>query len=497
MADNAPPVLIDAASSEAAIMAKLSATDGIFAASQRDSTWASSFTLNLSPSEMVSRSTGGRVVFNIEKTPAHTYLFLQDVKLVLNIKMTFQNGKAPPTTMRVAPICDFANTMFGGLTVYINESSIPSCNNGYYHYLNYFNKVLNNNTDRKNTILTPSGYYEDLAGDKGTGWFEYDSTLPGSGWKKRREMFGQWVPAPEAGGEPTFHYLEHEVTVIGEPQHELKSQRVPLPPGVGARLEFIPLSAGHAIQSNQEDAEVCQQKNLDLEVTKATLIVPYKVMEARLSLEVEKILKKHPLELNMKRVDIRTYAMAAGQQNFYQDLTVSKTGVNPDRILVAICNGHQMSNPYGVSPFFFANYIPGKPDATTGKHDDRAFLTSTRLKVNATDVDAWESRGSPTEVYLKHYLNLFETLGLSNSETGLNLPYHEYLNGKFFMMYDLTKSKRAATSGDVRPQATEGMVRLELYFDRELPASAYIVVASEYHTRLQIDYNRNTFYTPI
>ena len=81
-------------------------------------------------------------------------------------------------------------------------------------------------------------------------------------------------------------------------------------------------------------------------------------------------------------------------------------------------------------------------------------------------------------------LNLF--LGLLSSTTGNNLTLGEFLNGFFFVVFDLTTSSDAAADFVV-PAVRQGNLNLQVTFSGATPLELTLIVYAEYPTLIKMD----------
>ena len=89
--------------------------------------------------------------------------------------------------------------------------------------------------------------------------------------------------------------------------------------------------------------------------------------------------------------------------------------------------------------------------------------------------------------YIQLYNNLFEGLGISNDDVGLDLTREQYKKHPL-MVYNLREIKE----GFGIPKY--GNVKIDLRFKNALTSSVTVILYAEYQSVLHIDKNKNVFY---
>ena len=468
----------------------VSSSQGLFASVRKDGTWTKCWNYVCEPSEAITQS---RLVFNVPRLDSDNFCFLQDMRLFLNVKLQDKDGNAVDKNESFAPICDFGNALFSSVKLFLNETQVSSGNNGLYHYQSYIRNLTNNSSDRKKGILQAQGYYEDSAGKTGNGWRKMIEDHD-QGWFRRRGLFGVFRQSGGSEGTDIFIYDGRSADVVSDLCTDFKAQNAPLLNGVAIRLELLRNAPGFCIQSNYDKKAEGLNKGIRLVIERATLVVPVRTMAPSLSANLEKLLSQKPQEYHTMRTDIRKITLAKGQSDFTID-NLKQSAISPDRLMVAIIAGQFCNDPYGVSPFYFTNYVPGGMEAD-GKdaEADRAYLTSMRLLLNNESLENVDMSEDSSRLALRQFLLLYESLGYNNSETACEIDLKSFPEGFFLVLYDLTASKRAALSGPVRQEARQGALKLQLHFSKALPQTSYLLVLGEYHTKVVIDKNRNVSY---
>lgn len=471
----------------------VSDSEGFFRKIKKDSTWANSWTMNLTPAAAITRE---RITFHIPKLDGDNFPFLNDMKIKLRVKIVSEGpDKKPPATQDIAPINNIANSMFNNVKLYLNETQVSSSTNGLYPYWAYVSALVNNNEDRKLGLMQLFGYYEDHH------WDNLQEGSVTSGWFRRRELFGQ---LKITGDTYRFDYDSKKiVTLYADVMTEFKGSTVPMLNLVGGRLEVYLNRPGFYMQSGAGNTTNCNMNKYYLDIVSAELLVNVKTMNASLSANLEKHLSSTPQVYQTTRMDMRKIMMPAGQFSFTTD-NIKQTLVAPDRVMLFLLPNHYIDAQYGTSALRMNNYIgeqvtwhPGDAGRPGENRDDvtkRAYLTHVKMSLNNESLEPSEGGNTADELMRRKCMEFYQNQGMMDAESPVRISPASYADGKFVMLYDLTKSKRAALAGPLRQEAKQGNLKLEMTFSKELPTNAFLMVMSEFHSSVTVDKNRNVVY---
>lgn len=472
----------------------VSDSEGFFRKIQKDSTWTNSWTMSLTPSATITQD---RITFNIPKLDGDNFPFLNDMKVKLRVRLTSPVGgiEQPKDDADIAPINNIGNSMFNNVKLYLNETQVSSSTNGLYPYWAYLNAMVNNNEDRKLGLMQLFGYYEDHY------WDNMPTTNVMSGWLRRRNLFGTLT---KTGDEVTFKYDgEKIVTVYADIMTEFKGTTVPMLNLVGGRLEIYLNRPGFYIQSGAKNMNDCVADKYYLKIVSAELFVNVKTMNPSLSASLEKHLISTPQVYHTTRMDMRKILIPAGQTSFTTD-NIKQTLVSPDRLMLFIVPNHYVDSEYGTSALRMNNYIgtqvkyiPPQGPTPGGNRDQahkRAYLTGVKLSLNNESLEPSEGGNSADELSRRKCMEFYQNQGMMDAESPVRISPENFADGRFVMLYDLTRSKRAALAGPIRQEAKQGNLKLELTFDKSLPTNSFLMVMSEFHSAVTVDKNRNVMY---
>lgn len=446
-----------------------------------DSTWINNWTYTCQPSAAINDT---QITFQFPKFVGDNFPFIQKMKLKLRMKLVDENGDPPERNQTVCPINLFGKTLFSSVKLFLNETQVTAGANGLFPYLAYVEALINNGTDKKRGAMQLGGYYEDDI----ECWNQMDDTQEGPGWGERRSLFGELkiVGSGEAAVFQ-FDYRANEVTTIVEVNTEFSGCSTPMLNMVGGRLELMLNRPEFYLQCEADNVDDCVEKKYRLEIGMAELLIPVKTMSPTLCQGIEKTLSTKNQEYNTTRMDLRKIALAKGVSTFTTD-NVKQCATSPDRMYLFLIPEAALSRAFGTSALRMCNYV-GETVKT------RAYLKSMRMTLNNESLESSEVAGDAVALDVRKLFEFYENMGMWDSDTATRIGKDEYAQGKYVVVYDLTKAKRAALSrGVIKPEAKDGALKLDLIFNKELPENAFLFVISEFHSKVVVDKNRNVTY---
>ena len=239
----------------------------------------------------------------------------------------------------------------------------------------------------------------------------------------------------------------------------------------------------------EEDFET---KKYRIDIVEAELQIPVRTMQASLDLKLEQLLAKSPMVYRTVRMDMMKVDIPLGATG-YTNTSLKSATLCPDRMFFAFVPEYQMSGKTGCNSYRFSAVI-SKENAAMDD-EDNASLIDMKLYINSELLESYDTN-TRADTLKRKYLELNNSLGntrLSDSSVSFGIP--DYANLKFVVGYDLTVSKNAALLGpDVRGVNKDGAMKLDLKFDKPIPAKVWLLVFSEYHSKVEIDKNRNVSY---
>ena len=445
-----------------------------------DKTWEKTGTLDVKPSSIIE---GTSIHFCVDKQYADCFMFLNDMRVSFAVKLVDKEGNEPGTDTVVAPIANFPSALISSVSMYLNETQISSGTSNNYPYWAYTNVLLGESIDKKAHYRSVYGFYEDS--DK---WWMPD---PGKiGWEARRLIFGKY------GADGAFKYTKETKCFMADIMTDFSACDLPMVPKVGMRLDLTLNSPSFYLTTLTSKRDASVSKGYQLKIVDATLSIDIRKLTSSLALDLErKMMKGEKLVYRTKRVDIRRLPLHENQTSFTSD-ALKQSETSPDRMLFFIINSWLVDKPYGISPMYATRDVFKESEASKRfDQRDHAVLDGFRLTINNESLDLCGTAGTIDELGKHHYLALQRVFGANALPSCVALDIDEYLDGKYFIAYDLTASRKAALSGvNVRQVAREGNLKLEAHFSKQLPCNAYLYVLSEYHSAVAVDKNRNVTY---
>lgn len=358
---------------------------------------------------------------------------------------------------------------------------MSSGNNNHYPYWAYTSVLLEEDLQKKSTYRDVHGFYED------TNWL--GPTENSNGWWKRQCLFGEY------GEDGVFKYTADIKTFEADVLTDFSACERPMLPKVGVRLDVAlndPSFYLTTLVDKREDAVTSQYK---LKIVDATLFIDIKQLTTSLALATEKKLLESKVTYRTKRVDIRRIPLHKNQTSFSTD-SLKQSETSPDRMLLFIVNSWLIDKPYGISPMYASRDVFEEDQAKVAFNKRKhAVLDNLRLTINNESLDLCSQASSQDELAKHHYFSLQEAYGATVLRDSVAVDLKDFLDGKYFIAYDLTKSRRAALSvPNVRQAVRQGHLKLEGHFSQQLPCNAYLYVISEYHSAVSVDKNRNVIY---
>ena len=466
----------------------INVNDGYFPKDEVEASYEDNWELPVDP---VSLADPGRLTFIVPKTEGLLCLFLNRAEICWSVTLTDKDGNAPETNLSVAPVNNVSQALINTVTCYANGTRIMSTQPYAYAMNANFNALMNNGADRKNGLMEAAGYYEDYYSNMKNEWKDVQG---GSGWEARRNLFGEYKMVTRPGKtvkERDFIYDKNkEAHFTGKLNTEFVGP-LPMVSRVGATYEIALNPPGFYLQSDLEDQKKCIEKGYRFNINRVKMYIPVKMQNPGLGLDLEKKMLNTPAEFRNIRMDMGRFLLHQGTSTFNTD-QLKSFSICPDRIAFFIVPAWQLEGSYGQSPFRSCPYIVEQPKE--GETAKVSHLSKMVLTINNQAI-SHRSHGNYEELVHHAFVRLHKNLGLEHVSEGINIGYRDFYNGKFYALFDLTKSGNASTSGPIRQETKQGVTKLDLEFDVALPCNAYLFVAAEYHSSVKVTQSRTVYYS--
>lgn len=372
------------------------------------------------------------------------YLDLAYTILNLKVKITKKNGTDMVDTDHVAPICYFLNTLFSECSVYLNGKQIASQAN--YAYRSYLESLLFYTKSAQETLLRAALFSKDTASfhDMVT------AASTNSGFNNRQSVSKE----------------SKVMDLIGPLHFDLSAQSKLLISGVNVRIKLEKNKSEFALLSANDHFKIVIQS--------ASLFIRKVKISPSIILAHEKTLETAVLKYPIRRVEVKTFALASGLQS----VTINNAfmGQSPARLLLGLVSNESYNGKISKNPFRFHHYnlsylcvlkggimIPSKPFTP--------------------DFDS--------KLYARSYLSLFTDLQRYHSSQNINIDYAEYEGGYALFAFDLTPDFEASHA-HVSITKNENL-SIDLKFSVSLPETVSLIIYAEYFNNLEIDKSRTVY----
>ena len=373
------------------------------------------------------------------------YLDFAESKLYLQCKVTDADGGDLPkvdnaAVLSYAPVNNLLHTMFDKITFSLNETEVsPKCS--YYPYRSYIEDTLAYSKEFKKTQAEVALFYRTASELNTTdaGWINRKNIVDGS---KRFEM-------------------------AGRPHGELFTQTRFMLPGVDVRIVFHRSTDKFCLQCVGTAPKEIKLEILEckLIVQKHTLLPSIQVAHLR-SLEAG-----NPVVYANKEIVMKSYALPVGTlQNTNENLI---SGHLPDRIVLALVNSTNLHGTYATNPFAFEHFNLSHISLN---------VNGDQITTQGTEVDLTGPRVALS------YLSIFDGLGVSNCDQGVDLKISEYTQGKILHVFNLRHAREAFCPPKF------GNVAINLRFRAALPSTITVICYAEYQSVMYINQNRQVYF---
>jgi hypothetical protein len=257
--------------------------------------------------------------------------------------------------------------------------------------------------------------------------------------------------------------------LYGRPHCDIFLQNKFLIPGIDLRIQFERATDEFCLYGPANDTG----QKFKLELDEVVLyLVKHTVLPSIAVNQLQRWESGSPVCYPMKKVEIKTFSIATGCMQVVNENLL--TGQVPDRIILGLLNSQDIHGNQQSNPFVFKDYnltyinVSIDGDQISGRPLDLSF-------------------GDKSPKFMRAYYNIFETLGYSDCDVGLDLDIDEFKNGKQLYAFQL----RPLTENFTTPRY--GNVKIELKWNPGTTHPLTVLVYAEYQSILHID-NMKTVY---
>jgi hypothetical protein len=385
------------------------------------------------------------ITFFIQGTDQQ-FIDLRETRIYVRGKILQPDGKKLLDADEVAPVNNFLHSLFNQCTVWLNETQVTPPNM-YYAYRAYIEMLLGYGKEYKKSQAQCNMYYREKDVEN------TDKTVQ-DGYKKRYDLTKK---------SQTFE-------LYGRPHSDLFLQTRYLIPGIDMRIQFERATDDFCLVA----PTVANQKSFKVDLDEVILYVKKQNILPSLAIGILKSWESgQPIAYPMKKVEIKTFSIATGTMQVINENLI--TGQVPDRVIVGIVSSQNLHGTQTTNPFVFKDH---------------------NLRYINASVDGDQISGRPLELsfqadgarFMRAFYNIFDSLGYTDCDVGLDMTFEEFKNGKQLYVFQL----RPLSDSFTTPKY--GNVKLELKFNPGTTESLTVVVYAEYQSVLYIDNTKSIYY---
>lgn len=372
------------------------------------------------------------------------YIDLSRTRIKLRLKVVSAAGKnianqPDVAILNYAPANYIVASAFEGVKVYIHDTEVTT-KNSLYPYQAYLETLLSYGSDFKKGQAEAGGFFR----------VKNETTQTDDGWVNRKEM---------CNASKSFE-------VIGRPHSEVFNQTRYMMPGVDIRIQFNKSADSFALECHGTGKE-----NIKLQILEAKLYVRKLTLLPSIQLAHLKTWKETPVKYPGTKVSMKSYSLPVGTFQHTNESLLN--GLIPQRLILGILDTKNVQGDYSTNPFSFENH---------GLQQIIITCNAEQTTQHIINVDKDEDR------LLDGFISLYDAMGITNCDAGLDLRVSEYKNGKSLYGFDL----RDISEGHAIPR--HGNVSIYLKFKNSLTASLTVIVYPEYPSNMYITNDKRVFF---
>ena len=384
---------------------------------------------------VTSISSGGPIEFHIPGN-SEEYIDCNDINLSLKIKVTKGAGADIEATDKVGLNNLAISTLFQDVTLTIGETQVEG-GQQCYPYKAYFPTVMEFQPQAQKSHMITSGWHKDEGGkfndDGNSGFTQRKAMIHGS---KVCELYG-----------PVYLDFTRQSRYL--------LSRTDL------RLKFVPSKPEFALNA------FATTSDFQIKIESAVLDVKRVTMNPSVINGHESGLTKQNALYPLNHTEIITFTIPKGQKSYIKDRLFPLQA--PKLLMIAMLENDAFNGTIKKNPFHFRHFdlnkialyregesIPGRPFTPdfTKKH------------------------------YSRLYKNTMATFQYYNTDDTNGLTYDEFANGYSIYSYDLTATNDI--SAEYRQPTNTSNLRLELYFDKDLPETINVLLYAVFDAHIEI-----------
>ncbi len=410
--------------------------------------------------------------------------------LKADIVLSLADGAEIPASKTIAPVNNTFHTLFRSCRIWLGETLITK-NGDNYPYKSYLIDLLSNDGSAKFSWLESQMWYIDVFGPS----LSSQTSNSNPGFKSRMNIF-------KTADQSAYH--QGEVSVMGRLHTDLGSTETGLIPGLGLRVELGFSTSAFLLQKPTTDTS-----DYKISIKNMQLFCPVAQLSADIFRKLEAKLARENASLYIRRVEVTNKSIASNLSMFVDQLFPGAP--LPAKLLLFFTPttnymGSQTTNPFYFPRQFSATGEAGQaaapPGATgvSGMIDNLlqrqgivggvgdCYIQNVKVTLNGESLDGLGAEATERSD-ITDYVRLHYYMGFMTSRTGNSLTYSEFMNGFYFLYYDLSTSAEAFMEYNV-PSVRQGNLNVQINFSKPTPVELTLLLFAEYPTKIEISQAR-------
>lgn len=378
------------------------------------------------------------------------YVDLANTQIFVRAQILRANNAVIDNTDHVAPINLLMHSLFSEVDIKLNDTLVSSTNNTY-AYRAYLETLLSYGPAAKQSQLTSSMYYKDVAGHM-------------------EELNPHNVHAANTGLVKRHSFFEdgQMVDMIGCLHSDLFFQDKYLPSDVNIRIRLVRNKDAFCLLSNVNGA------TFKIRINDCKLLVRKVKLSPSVFVAHAKALEQGNAKYPIRRVVCKTFTVPRGNMDFSQENLFA--GQLPTRLVIGCVDNDSFNGAYDKNPFNFKHY---------NLSQIKVYLDGQQQHIKPLEPNF------PNNQYIAAYMSLFTGTGKQMKDEGNDLDRTDYPGGYTLYAFDLTPDLAELDHFNL---SREGSVRVDLRFANALANTINVLAYAEFENVIEIDRNKNVLF---